>query len=520
VQLTTQINSRVQQLYLPALVLIAIGLPFSKVLMSIGTIGLMLAWILEGQMLLKWKMLLKNKAAVLFISVFLMHLIALLYTNDFDYALRDIRIKLPLLVFPLAMATMAPVSKRKLNIVLLIFVLSTLFSTIYSYLIYTGAIDSKYDFTDVRYISVFISHIRLALLVTTCICIILFFLPYIHLFLQISGLLTIIWMLYFLYILESFTGFTVLFLCFVFYVFYRLITSRHKKIYIFLLLILISVCLIIFLWIKTELNEFYTPKESHIPTQTHTQNGEPYIHNLQSEEMENGYYTYLYYAPKELDSTWNLRSTIHIDSLDNKKQLIRFTLIRYLTSKGLKKDAQGVSALTQQDINNIENGIANINYVKYKGVKKRLHQIIFEIQTYLLRGNPSGNSITQRFEYWKTGIRIFLENPWIGVGTGDVQRAFDKKYSENNSLLAQKYRLHTHNQYLTFFIAFGALGGILFLASLITPWIYALKKQYMLYVYFMIIAAISFFTEDTLETQAGVTFFAFFNSFFYFLHKE
>jgi len=34
------------------------------------------------------------------------------------------------------------------------------------------------------------------------------------------------------------------------------------------------------------------------------------------------------------------------------------------------------------------------------------------------------------------------------------------------------------------------------------------------YLSFFIIAVISFLTEDTLETQAGVTFFAFFNSFF------
>ena len=34
--------------------------------------------------------------------------------------------------------------------------------------------------------------------------------------------------------------------------------------------------------------------------------------------------------------------------------------MRYLTSKGLQKDAAGVKALTQQDIRNVENGIANV----------------------------------------------------------------------------------------------------------------------------------------------------------------
>lgn len=519
-QVISQLKKNAQQFYLPALILIAIGLPFSKSFMSIGSIMLLLVWILEGDLMLKWRLLLKNKGAVLFISVFLLHILALLYTRDFDYALRDIRIKLPLLVFPLAMGTMAPVSKHKLNIVLLIFVVSTFFSTVYSYLIYTGTVNSKYDLTDVRYISVFISHIRLSLLIAVSICVILFFMPFINLFMRITGILIIIWMLYFLYILESFTGFAVLFTCFVFYVFYRLFTSFQKKFYFVLLTVLLVCATVIFLWLKSELNEFYTPKESATPTQTYTKRGELYLHDTRAKEMENGYYTYLYYAPNELDSAWNTRSSIHIDSLDKHQQSIRITLIRYLTSKGLKKDAEGINQLTPEDINNIENGIANVNYVKYTGVRKRLHQIFFEIHGYLSGGNPSGNSVTQRFEYWKTGVQIFKEHPWLGVGTGDVQRAFDKKYEENKSLLTQKYRLHTHNQYLTFFIAFGFSGGLLFLFSLAAPLVYAFKKRYMLYVYFMIIASLSFLTEDTLETQAGVTFFAFFNSFFYFLHKE
>jgi hypothetical protein len=41
-----------------------------------------------------------------------------------------------------------------------------------------------------------------------------------------------------------------------------------------------------------------------------------------------------------------------------------------------------------------------------------------------------------------------------------------------------------------------------------------------LYITFFLIAVVSFLTEDTLETQAGVTFFAFFNSFFLFVFKK
>jgi hypothetical protein len=57
---------------------------------------------------------------------------------------------------------------------------------------------------------------------------------------------------------------------------------------------------------------------------------------------------------------------------------------------------------------------------------------------------------------------------------------------------------------------------IWFLFTLFYPMIRLNKIHDFLYITFFIVAAVSFFTEDTLETQAGVTFYAFFNSFLLF----
>jgi len=100
----------------------------------------------------------------------------------------------------------------------------------------------------------------------------------------------------------------------------------------------------------------------------------------------------------------------------------------------------------------------------------------------------------------------------LGTGTGDVKAAFEAIYVENEVNLEPQYRLRAHNQYLTFWVSFGVIGFIAFLTLLVAP--FAQGQMTYLYMAFMIIAFLSCLTEDTLETQAGVTFFAFFYGLF------
>ena len=83
-----------------------------------------------------------------------------------------------------------------------------------------------------------------------------------------------------------------------------------------------------------------------------------------------------------------------------------------------------------------------------------------------------------------------------------------------NSNLEKTWRLRAHNQYLSFGVAFGWPGLLFFIFVLLFSIRHAFQHQNYIYLAFLIIAMGSFFNEDTLETQAGVTFFAFLNSFF------
>jgi hypothetical protein len=250
-----------------------------------------------------------------------------------------------------------------------------------------------------------------------------------------------------------------------------------------------------------------------------TKLGNPYWHDLSNTQIENGNYVWHYVATDELREAWNKRSKFDFDGLDKANQEIKYTLIRFLTSKGYRKDAEGISKLTNREVALVENGVASIIYVEKSNLYVRIYKIFWEYNRYLVTGNASGHSVMQRIEYWLASKSIIKENFLTGVGTGDLDNAFQEEYERTGSLLEQEYRWHSHNQFLAIFVAFGIVGMLWFLFALIYPVLRLGKFHDYYFLSFFIIIVLSMLTEDTLETQAGVTVFAFFNSFYLFTKK-
>ena len=171
--------------------------------------------------------------------------------------------------------------------------------------------------------------------------------------------------------------------------------------------------------------------------------------------------------------------------------------------------------LTENDIRNIENGIANYNYIENPGFKTRIMKVMVAYNNYERNGDANGSSVFQRVEYIKASFEIIKDNPVFGVGTGIV-KVFADYYEDTNSKLKPEYRLRSHNQYLAITVAFGVIGLLWFLFSMFYPLIADKRNRNYLYMVFLFIVMLSMFTDDTLETQVGATLFAFFNSFLVF----
>ncbi len=505
--------------YFFALSLMMAGLPLSVFLMSISQFILAANWLIEGNVKQKFQKFFKNKAALALSSLFLIHIAGLLYTTDFNYALKDLRIKLPLLVLPLILSTTENLKRKKFNYLLLIFIVSVLAGTFVSTYVFL-----RNEYVDIRQISVFISHIRFSLMI----CIAVFILGYFifkdknfNLKQKILFVVVFLWLVFFLFIMESITG-VVLMLCVSLMLLFTVILN-FKNIWLRFasLLLIILIPLLSFMYIFSVIKDFRKINSVDFSKlERYTSHGNPYYHDTLSNQFENGNHVWLYVSWEELQNAWNVRSGIKFDRLDLKKQEIRYTLVRFLTSKGYRKDADGVSKLTDDEVKMVERGLCNVNYSKKISIKPRIEQILWEYENYRNNSNPNGHSVMMRLEYWKASVGIIKDNWLIGVGTGDMNIAFKDYYNKTKSLLEEKSRLRSHNQYLSIFVGLGMIGFLVFIFSLFYPPFVTKKFGDYYYLVFFTVVILSMISEDTIESQAGLSFYAFLNSFFLFGEKS
>lgn len=501
-----------------ALIIMIVALPFSRFLMSVSQISFGVLWLAHGRYKQKVLAFLHNPAAIIITSLYLLHMLGLIWSTDLNYALKDIRIKLPIFILPFMFVGFPKLSFTQFKQLIYFFVSSVVIVSIY--LTIANLVSSE----ELKIIlhRDFISHIRYSLNLNLAI----FFILILRLedakrsWKDVVAIIILFWLLWFLFYLKAFTGVIVFFIL----IFYMLTYFALKTNELYKKIIYFSVIIIGFFAISIYLINFantYNAKESidYEKLDKRTAYGNTYLHS-KTGVTENGKYLYIYVCDKEMREAWNLRSQYDFDGFDAQDQKIRYTIIRYLTSKDLRKDKNGIEALSNKDIQNIEKGIANVNYTQGLGVESRLMKILFEYNNYLRTGDPSGHSVMQRVEFWKTSWSIIKKNFWFGVGTGDLNLAFDEEYDILNSKLSENSRLRSHNQYLSVWVGFGLVGFLWFLFVLIYPPLKQSAFRNLYFSLFFISFIVSMLTEDTIETQAGVTYYIFFTSLFLFLLKS
>ena len=524
------IRPYLNQAYLLGLLMVAVGLTLSPFLMGMSQFWLVIVWFVDaltppfkgaGGIKTKLSRFFHNKVAVLLVAFYLMHVVGLLWTSDFQYALKDLRVKLPILVMPFVLSSMEPLDRKRFNIVMLIYVLSVFIATQFSFVSYM-----RHEYEDIREISHFISHIRFCLNIVFCIAIIGWYLynravkspvPTFGIKTAIDRFLQwflLLWFIYQIYIFESLSGYVILaavVIASAVYAFLQWKKGRGWRIAIGLFAVgaIAAVVAVVMSVVKplieVKLVDFTTLEQK-------TAQGNYYWHDTVCFPVEDGKYVGLYFNRNELREAWSMRSNIPFEGTTTNGENLETTLARYLTSKDLRKDAEGVMALTDEDIRNIEQGVANYNNWNHPGIHARLSSTLFEYNLYRRFNNPNGGSLAQRIEFTRASFHIIGQHPWFGVGTGDVPQAFAQTYDEIHSPLKEEFRFRAHNQYLAIAVAFGIVGLVFFLFVLLYPWLSSKRNHTYLFMVFLTIILLSMFPEDTLETQAGATLFAFFVS--------
>lgn len=502
-----------RQVHVAAVALALAALPWSEFLLSLAQIILLVNWLWEGRasgdLGGRFKRALASPASAVFLSFFGLHLLGLLWTTDLQWGLDLCRILLPVLVFGLVLSSVPRFTAKELRGLLLLGAWSAVASTI-ACLALRHEVLAQGDY---RALSPFISHIRLSLMLCLAIAVLVHHWPRTRP-LRAAHAAAVLWCLWFLGQLSSLIALPVLLALALYGI--GLLAARQGAKGRFAAAGLALAVLGGSAWAAWHsLRAHWRTDPAQLEhLDASSAGGEIYYHDRETPQRENGHYVWINVADKELERTWERRSEIPFWGTDKLGQPLRSTLVRYLASMGERKDSTGVQALSAEDVARIEQGMTSVVEGRTGAMRARIGQVLYELEIYRTTGDPNGHSVTMRLEFLRVGLGIARAHWLHGVGTGDTQLAFDAAFAQSNSPLDAKWRFRAHNQYLTLFISFGAVG---FFWSMFAWWWPAFRNKafaHPLFIAWGIIFLLSCFSEDTLETQPGATFFALYYALF------
>lgn len=319
-------------LYIGSLLTIAVSLPLSMFVMTIGICVLFCNAILEWNWKEKWDRLKKNRQVFFIISFPLLFFIGFINTDNFSLALDSYLMKLPMLIIPLSIVTSKPLQKKEIKWVFLAYIGSLVFTTLFTfYYLNTHIIK------DIRDISLFISHIRFSLNIVFGIVILSFLIwdkEWRNRKIIPIYVLILIWFVLYLFIAQTLTGIAILFMLVLFLMLHIVIHVKHKREYKVLTVIFFVFVLSLLTYITIISYHYFHNKDQQIELEKYTKSGNLYWHNHDT-WVENGHMIGYYICMTELQQEWSKRSIIPMSDVEQ-------GLIRYLNSMGLRKDAEGV----------------------------------------------------------------------------------------------------------------------------------------------------------------------------------
>lgn len=502
--------------YLLGLALILAGLGWSNFLMSLGQFVILGNWFLNIHWKDKLERLKVNIPSLLLAGLFIIHAVGLLWTNDMDYGIHDLKVKLPLIALPIIIGSSAPINYKEWKILLGVYIGSLFLISLSSWVKYHSLFG--YSIENKRELALLISHIRYGLNLVWAAFLLFIYSRNTKVKTQYFLIALAFYFIFCLISFELITGLVCGFIS-LGVLLLKEASNRNKsfKTRVSILSAFSLIGILIFIQFYSVYQSYTSPVVINYDQNEYIEyssSGGKYYYDFDSPLKENGVYIWRFVAWDELENEWNKRSEIKYKDKTQNGGLVEIVLPRFLASKGLKKDSAALASLSEEEIAAIESGISNVYYLNHNVIENRIFKSIYELDHYLNYGRVNGFSIAMRLEYWANTWKLIKQNPLIGVGTGDVKSAIKAQYEENNTSLEKDFQKRTHNQYLSIWLGMGVFGFVYFFLMLIYPLSIKTLNHKNLVLSFLLIAGLSFLSEDTLETQAGVTFFALFYSLF------
>lgn len=139
-------------------------------------------------------------------------------------------------------------------------------------------------------------------------------------------------------------------------------------------------------------------------------------------------------------------------------------------------------------------------------------QLISDIKPLSNGSEINYNIIEPRIERWKCAWHAIQQSPLFGYGTGDEVAVLQNEYNARGMVISSLYALNAHNTYLSVLIKHGFVGLLAFLLLMVLYSSWAIKTKQFIYIAFLIVLWIGFYTENILDTNKGILFFAVLNT--------
>ena len=127
-----------------------------------------------------------------------------------------------------------------------------------------------------------------------------------------------------------------------------------------------------------------------------------------------------------------------------------------------------------------------------------------------------GVTTDSRLARWRVSAGLIVESPIIGHGAGSEIGLLQEGFFQHKLYSSYLNRLNTHSQYLSFLIKSGAVGLLIYLATLTYGLVISIRRKELLLFTFMLLVACVSLSENLLDVDKGIFFYALFFTFFIF----
>lgn len=139
-------------------------------------------------------------------------------------------------------------------------------------------------------------------------------------------------------------------------------------------------------------------------------------------------------------------------------------------------------------------------------------QLISDIKPLSNGSEINYNIIEPRIDRWKCAWHAIQKAPLFGYGTGDELAVLKSEYNARGMVISSINGLNAHNTYLSMLLKHGIVGLLVFLILMLSYSYLAIKGRDFIYIAFLLVLWIGFYTENILDTNKGILFFAVLNT--------